>query len=241
MNNISNEIIICPHCKSNNIWKFGMYHDRHRYRCKDCLKTFTKATNEPWSYSKKSIDLWNEYINLMKSKRTLRECAKELGISLFTAFGWRHKLLSKINHKFKDIKLSDEVSIMKTKIMENRKGKRNLVTPQREMHFTYAIDMKTNFLIDIYPGIISVKMYDNIFQKCIVKTPKIFRTNNRIINISSAKFNKEVIEKMGFEVFRKYSQYKKWLIDFKGIATNNQIKYHHYFNNMNKLELVLKS
>lgn len=238
---INNEIISCPHCKSNNIWKFGTYNDRPRFRCKDCLKTFTKSTNEPWSYSKKSIDLWHKYIKLMKYKMTLRECAKELNISLYTAFGWRHKLLDKINNKYKGNKLFDEVSIMKSKILENRKGQRNLTTPQREMHFSYAIDTKTNFLIDIYYGIISVKMYDEIFKKHVSKSAKILRTNNRIINISSEKFNKFKIEKKGFSVFWQFAKYKAWLTDFRGIATHFQTKYHHYFNNMKNMELVLNS
>ena len=241
MNTKNLETIVCPHCKGNNIWKFGMYHNRQRYRCKDCLKTFTEFTNEPWSYSKKSIYLWDEFIRLMKIKKTLRECSNELKISLCTAFCWRHKLLNKISNKFKDIKLENEVSIMKTKIMENRKGKRNLLFPPREMHFTYAIDTNRNFLIDVYCGIISVKMYDEIFKEKVNKTAKILRTNNRIINRAALNFNKKVIDEKGFEVFKRYGKYIKWLVDFKGIATKNQVKYHNYFNNIGNLELVLKS
>lgn len=241
MCNKDSENICCPHCKSHNVWKFGTYHNRARFRCKDCLKTFTNSTKEPWSYSKKPLDLWNEYIKLMKGKLTLRECAHELHISIYTAFCWRHKLLDKINNKFKNNKLIDEVSIMKSKILENRKGQRNLTTPQREMHFSYAIDTKTNFLIDIYHGTITVRMYDEIFKKHVSKAAKILRTNNRIINISSEKFNKFKIERKGFSVFWQFAKYKKWLTDFRGIATHFQTKYHHYFNNIGKLELVLKS
>ena len=32
----------CPHCRSENIIKFGYYKNVQRYRCKECGKTFLK-------------------------------------------------------------------------------------------------------------------------------------------------------------------------------------------------------
>lgn len=227
--------ITCPHCKRNNIWHFGKYNGRNRYRCKDCLKTFTESTNKPWSYSKKSKETWNEYIDLMMKNTTLRKCASKLKITLTTAFNWRHKLLKNIDDKYGNPKLFDEVSVMKSKIKENRKGQRNIFREAKLFHITYAIDNNTHFLIDLFEGNISIKMYDGLFAAHVSKSSRILRTNNAIINHSSEKFNKEKVDKKGDEVFWKYGRYRTWLKTFKGIATKYIIKYHNYFQNMHNI------
>lgn len=227
--------IVCPHCKSNNIWHFGSYRGRDRYRCKDCLKTFTESTNKPWSYSKKSKETWNEYIRLMMNSATLRKCASKLNITLTTAFNWRHKLMNSIEDKYGNPKLEEVVSIMKSNIKENRKGQRNICTEAKLFNITYAIDTNEHFLIDLFEGHIKISMYDELFEKYVSKDAKILRTNNQIINHSSEKFNKEKVEEKGVGVFYKYRDYKSWLKSFKGIATKYIIKYHHYFRKLYKL------
>ena len=232
--------IACPHCNSSNIWRFGKYHNRTRYRCKDCLKTFTNTTNKPWSYSKKSKNTWNKYIDLMMNSTTLRKCAKLLNISLTTAFYWRHKLLDNVDKDYGNPKLSDEVSIMKSKLKENRKGQRNLIHEARLFNITYAIDNNKHFLIDLCEGFVTIKMYDKIFKKHVEKNAIVLRTNNAIINHSSKRFNKKYIDKKGVGVFYKYGKFKTWLKVFKGIATKNIIKYHHYFQNLQELNLLFE-
>lgn len=228
--------IVCPHCKSNNIWKFGKYHNRNRYRCKVCLKTFTNYTNKPWSYSKKSINYWKEYIKLMDFKYTLRECAAKLNMSLTTAFNWRHKLLNNICEAHKGEKLSNEVSIMKSKIKENRKGSRCILTSPRELHFSYATDINYKFFIDLHNGDITVNMYSELYKEHILDNTVILKTNNTIINAASNKFNKRKIKEKGKLVFRQFAKYKGWLYSFRGIASKNHTLYHFYFLNYKKIQ-----
>ena len=53
---------VCPHCSSELISKNG----KQRYICKDCRRTFTDFTNSAVYRSKKSLDKWLKYANLLK-------------------------------------------------------------------------------------------------------------------------------------------------------------------------------
>ncbi len=52
----------CPHCRSENIIKFGYYKNVQRYRCKECGKTFSNKTNTSFYYSKKNSETCIKYI-----------------------------------------------------------------------------------------------------------------------------------------------------------------------------------
>lgn len=98
----------CPHCHGKNFIKFGKYNGIQRYRCKTCKKTFSNTTNSIWKYSKKSAEKWFRFSELLIEEKTLNYCSKSLGISIVTAFYWRHKLLHAIEkiytcEIFKDI------------------------------------------------------------------------------------------------------------------------------------------
>ena len=57
---------VCPHCSSKLISKNGKYNGKQRYICKDCKRTFTDFTNSAVYRSKKSLDKWLKYANLLK-------------------------------------------------------------------------------------------------------------------------------------------------------------------------------
>jgi Transposase and inactivated derivatives len=83
----------CPICGGKKYIKHGTYKGIQRYKCKECMKTFSTSTNSLWSYSKKDLNIWIKFIELMIKRRSLRFCAKKLNINLATAFYWRHKIL----------------------------------------------------------------------------------------------------------------------------------------------------
>lgn len=238
----------CPHCKSNNIIKHGSYKNRQRYKCKNCNKTFTSFTNKPWSYSKKPLIFWEKYAKVMECKFPLRLCSIILSINLKTAFSWRHKLMEYIEN-INNCKLSNTVGIIKTNIMENRKGKRNLIEKARCLNYIYAKDSKENFMLDISEkSKFTFNYVKNFLSKIVVPNTRILRTNNRIINIGVEKFierkfsiiedNLEDIIKSG--IFKKNDQYRIWLKSFKGVATVFQNRYHHWFNNKYGIRNLLK-
>ncbi|AOY74551.1 IS1/IS1595 family N-terminal zinc-binding domain-containing protein [Clostridium formicaceticum] len=88
--------IKCPHCKSLEVIKHGKVKEKQRYRCKECTKTFSDTTLTPFAYSKKALSKWEEYANCFVEGYSLRKTAGIVGISLETAFIWRHKILDAI-------------------------------------------------------------------------------------------------------------------------------------------------
>lgn len=63
-----------------------------RYRCNDCGKTFTATTKSIFAHAK-NPDLLPIYLGCMKHRLSLRESAKECGISLRTSFQLQHRIL----------------------------------------------------------------------------------------------------------------------------------------------------
>jgi transposase-like protein len=72
----------CPRCNSSNIIKYGFYGNWQRYRCKECLKSFTlKLPKSHSEYKGKAIKLSLE-------GQTLRAIGKSLGVSHQKIFRW---------------------------------------------------------------------------------------------------------------------------------------------------------
>lgn len=83
----------CPRCGSVDVQRWGRRNGRQRYRCKDCVRTFNDLTGTPFAHSRRPWDLWLAYAELMLKGTSIRDCAKELGISIGTSFRWRHAIL----------------------------------------------------------------------------------------------------------------------------------------------------
>ena len=97
----------CPHCNSNKICKNGSNsykgHKIQKFICNSCNKNYTIRTNTIWHNTHKSIELWQEYIELFSQGLALRKIVEKLDnkISLPTAFYWRHKILKLLSNKNK--------------------------------------------------------------------------------------------------------------------------------------------
>lgn len=85
----------CRKCDSEKIIKFGVdKNGKQRYRCKCCGATFTETSCSVVSRTRHSDDVWETYIHLLLVGASLEECAFQCGISVRTAFIWRHKILN---------------------------------------------------------------------------------------------------------------------------------------------------
>ncbi len=107
--------LVCPHCSGTNVIKFGHANGRQRYKCKDserCGKIFSDFTKSPISRSRYP-EKWVLFARCMLKSMCLRATAYEVGITLPTAFYWRHKILTalqKLDLKpFKGIVELDEI------------------------------------------------------------------------------------------------------------------------------------
>ncbi len=92
--NLQNQVTSCPHCASVKFTKWGHYGDMNRFKCKDCNKTFIPTTGTAIHWSKKPDEFIN-FSTVMFSEgfNTLKLQSKRVGISIVTAFNWRHRIL----------------------------------------------------------------------------------------------------------------------------------------------------
>ena len=94
----SGDAVSCPYCNKDKVAKWGFMKDHvtRRYRCSDCGRTFCRTTNSVISHTHKDASVWEEFILLVIKGTPLETCAKRCGISVVTAFSWRHKIMAAI-------------------------------------------------------------------------------------------------------------------------------------------------
>ena len=229
----NNDIECCPICGGNKYIKHGLYKGIQRYKCKECSKTFSNATNSLWSYSKKDLTKWIEFTELMLENKTLRFCAKKLNINLATAFYWRHKVLHGLKQDYIPNRLKGDVHINKTILKENFKGCRNITKTRRSNIWIIAAKGDEDSIL----AIPAFKDYWdwNIFHKKIYskieKESYIVAYNDRYISLKAKEHNKKSVKKIRYDDRIGYIKInlENWLSNFKGIATKYLEEYLSFF------------
>ena len=90
----------CPYCNSTFIsrhQKHTRYKDgvtKERFRCKDCRKTFSDTTNTIFHNAKLSFEKIQMCVKEVTNENTIRKAAKNVDISVPTAFYMKHKILN---------------------------------------------------------------------------------------------------------------------------------------------------
>lgn len=108
------DTVVCPHCGSVKVIKYGTSKGRQRYLCKNCEKTFGDTNGTVAFRSKLSVSQWIEFIKLTLQGESCRTIAKELGINKQTALHNRHRVCSVLlqfvsnQDDFKSLAESDE-------------------------------------------------------------------------------------------------------------------------------------
>ena len=118
------EKFTCPHCSSEEIVGHGNYMGRKRYKCKSCKKTFNDLTGTSVSCIHKKEE-WKSYLQCIANNLTLREAAKQVGVSFRTSFLWRHKIIG----AFKDVgctKLEGIIEGDETFFLYSEKGNKTI-------------------------------------------------------------------------------------------------------------------
>lgn len=88
------DVVCCPHCASRLFVKNGKRGTSQKYKCKSCCKVFTAKTGTSLHRLQKP-EKFELYRSLMlESYYPIKQIAKKVGISIQTAFDWRHKILS---------------------------------------------------------------------------------------------------------------------------------------------------
>lgn len=118
----------CPTCgtvTSASIVCYGKTRpgsDRQRYLCKNCGSFFNDHTGTVLHRTKK-LERWPLFLKYLLDGQSIRQIAKEAGISPTTAQAWRKKLLTHLAEKM-SAKLSGIVEAVEISVKTSHKGKR---------------------------------------------------------------------------------------------------------------------
>ena len=105
----------CGHCGSRHVGRWNSQSGLKRYRCRNCAKTFNALTGTPLAQLHRR-DAWFAYAQALADSLSLRKASKRCGVSLDTAFRWRHRFLSSAkNEKAKVVKRAGS-AILNSKI-----------------------------------------------------------------------------------------------------------------------------
>lgn len=262
LNKRESAINCCPHCNNKTFIKHGYYKTLQRFRCKNilCFKTFCATTKSPWSYTKKSFDLWKEYLHLIIQNKTLIECSKKLNISITTAFYWRHKILSAMKYIYKPNPIKNFVELKKNSFKENFKGNRKSFSnsakktininsskyERKKIWIISAVDVNDTILSEpISIGYINIHLIQNTIYKKIPKDTYMLTIADTHLRAIELKHNKNL--KTSYAKDKKLAilftrHMPGWFRDFKNVATKYLnsyltwyiISYQKYYNNFIK-------
>jgi len=125
--------IYCPSCGcAEDIIKFGKKNGTQRYRCKNCGRIFNAMARTVFEGTKKSLIVWEKYIECMLDGLSLRKTARACSISVRTAFMWRHKILDALSQKHeRETRLRGVIEADETFFRISYKGSRHLPAGRR--------------------------------------------------------------------------------------------------------------
>ena len=244
----------CPHCQSNNICKNGHAGKYQQFRCNHCHKNYTIRTKTIWQNTHKSIELWQEYIELFSQGLPLRKIVEKMDnkISLPTAFYWRHKILKFLskNNDDSNNKLGGIIEADETFFEESQKGSRNVKgrKPRKRGYSSYKYAKKTKICVltaidrskNSYTkpvGFGGLEKDDVVLlQRHLIKDSILITDGNRTyrnlndVKLKSLKFGKpqsKVYHMNNINNF--HAHLKKFMIRFNGVATKYLDFYVNYF------------
>ena len=232
----------CPHCPSTKLQKWGSAHALQRYRCRGCKKTFNALTGTPLAQLHKR-ELWLQHSQAVIDGLTLRKTSARIGVSLPTAFRWRHRFL-KAPKALKAKKLQGIVEADETFFLYSEKGKRRLTRKPRsrggkaakrglsaeQVPVLIARDRTKATTDQILPDR-SEKSVTDVLAPVVAKDAVLvtdgdkafgaFADNARILHIGLiASKGEHAYEEFHFQNVNAYtSGLKRWMTRFNGVAT----------------------
>lgn len=120
----------CPRCRSKRFYGHGEAHGLHRYRCRDCSKTFNSLTGTPLAHLRLK-GKWFRYMDCLLTATTVRDAAAAVGVHKNTSFRWRHRFLT-LPKTDRPSQLSGIAEADEIYLLESEKGARNLQRAPRK-------------------------------------------------------------------------------------------------------------
>lgn len=170
---------ICPLCNGCHTQKAGLTPPKkQRYKCLDYKKHMIGSRDSLTFSSKKGFEHWVLFVESLLNGDVLKVSANKVGISVATAFRWRHKVFYIMNIKMNQTALTDEVYLDetvfpniakdRTTVKENIPKKRGM--SDQKINVTCAIDSSGNAVIKVTDtGRVRaqslIDIYDNLIQE----------------------------------------------------------------------------
>ena len=114
----------CPRCRSKKYYGHGEAHGLHRFRCRDCSKTFNSLTGTPLARLRFK-GKWLRYLDCLLMATTVRRAAAAVGVHKNTSFRWRHRFLT-LPKTDRPSQLSGIAEADEIYLHESEKGARNI-------------------------------------------------------------------------------------------------------------------
>lgn len=234
---------------------------RQRFYCKSCKKTFTDLTGTSLHRIRYKDKLFLS-LRCMLEGYSLPRTAKQVGVSLPTAFSWRHKILG-VLRCFEDDQLSGILEANDTYFLYSEKGSRHLERPPRkrggkakkpgineeQVCVMVARDRNDNTISDVVtlgrPSAdeIAVVMGDKISADSVFCTDKhpSLRKFARLKGLNYQQLNSRKNLRVVKGIYHiqnvnsYHSRLKSWLRKFKGVATKYLSNYVHWYEFLDRI------
>ena len=233
--------VVCPKCKcQNNIVKNGHKNGTQRYKCKNCNNFFSITTNTILSHTKLNYTQLKTYIKCLINLKTIKETAKEVGISETETYNIRLKIIGILNNYTKEKKLKEVVQADEKYIRISFKGTRKNKMPRksRKNGFSDRLMGINNEQVCI---IMAIDSYDNVIIKIggngPVKTEYVSKVLDGMIEENSILVTNS---KTAYQKFAKKNKLKLIAIPSKKRITKDGYHLGELNSLMSELELYIQ-
>lgn len=257
ISNHKREETICKNCNVKMNKNGKTKNDVQKYICKHCGYTCSETTGSIVSHSHLSFDVWSNIIDNLIDGFSIRRIAEENGISIFTSFRLRHKILLALKKYVKNIKLRGNVQSDEKYFKINLKGTKQKNMPRFSKKRTStkspyrgishhkvctvsSIDENNNLVLEIAGlGRCTTDMLENVLYNRVddvdnfnadsaTAYQKFCKKHNINLNaIPSGKHSEGNVNISKINGI--HSQIETWLSDFRGVSIRHLQEYLDWF------------
>ena len=257
ISNYKREETICKNCNVKMNKNGKTKNDVQKYICKHCGYTCSETTGSIVSHSHLSFDVWSNIIDNLIDGFSIRRIAEENGISIFTSFRLRHKILLALKKYVKNIKLRGNVQSDEKYFKINLKGTKQKNMPRFSKKRTStkspyrgishhkvctvsSIDENNNLILEIVGlGRCTTDMLENALNNRVENVDN-FNTDsasayqkfckNHNINLNAIPSGKHSEGNINISKINGiHSQIETWLTDFRGVSIRHLQEYLDWF------------
>ena len=222
---------VCPYCNAKNILKHGKVKSSNsqRFRCQNCLKTFTETFGSPFYRSRKHPTIWRDYLTNMWQDLSISRCSLNSNIAHKTSFLWRHKILTYINNFLSLIQPRENVSMLLKTYKANTKDKLR-ITDSNKHYFSLAFTNKKYISIhSLGKGPFNINKIPDSFKNLIKNVTSLSLSNENHL----LQYAKKVVSKVKAGCDRFLGIYNVdmglWFLHFFGVSLKYYTNYLHWF------------